>query len=442
MLALPRSLVSAWCSYRMVRRRFETMKQYSMGIQALVALHYLPGSIVVFPNLPNAFSVAAQAVHYSLNRSSNPSDILQVHASNTLTAEEVRRMSRACGELAEQQLGNFVELSRSILPNHGGPADIIPLHEVIAIVLDSAKVLVETHSANLRLLRMMVPTPSVSLPRWVPVLIQVGHVMRSISLPREKSESEGGESVANGCANLVGSTVRAVNEWTGSAEQEMAAAGGAGPSSMGMPTGVPFSLSASPQLPSQQPMRSQTPTMGGPVVTLGYGPLVDHAGAYHVTRPSSAPSSVMNHLGQPMHPTHLLTATSMGHQAHQQESLDSSLAEMFGFGYASLPQSSTGYSLNPLPHVPSPEGMGSSTREMSPYLAPAPVQQHPRVSASPAGTLLYPTSPSPAPHFVPGPPPLHHFSPSAPPAPYPHVSPVPGGPLPSAMMPHQPPPMM
>jgi hypothetical protein len=209
-----------------MRRRWESMKTLLSALQTLVALHYLPGSIYGVANLPNGLNTA-QGIHYALNRSNDPNNILFAVATGSRAAEEIRRCSQLRGEQAERQLLSFIEISPSICPTHRGLADIAPLHDIIALTLESCKALMEIEASKIVMVRSTYNVPSpMTMPAWVPSLTQISHVFRKLSLIRYEDEDAGcGEDITNACSNLVGAMVRTVQEWMTAMEAESGGGG-------------------------------------------------------------------------------------------------------------------------------------------------------------------------------------------------------------------------
>jgi len=209
-----------------MRRRWESMKGCLCAYQALVALHFLPGSIHAVPNLPENLS-PGQGVHYALTKANDPDSILFAYSTNSVAAEEMRRVSRLRMDFAEQQLQSFIEISRSLFPSHNGLADIVPLHDIIALTLESAKALMESQASKITMLRSSYNPSPMSMPSWVPNLTLISHVLRKLSLSRyEDGDATFGEDIANGCSNLIGSMVRTVQEWMTYMESEAGAHAG------------------------------------------------------------------------------------------------------------------------------------------------------------------------------------------------------------------------
>lgn len=197
------------------------MKIYLVGFQTLVALHYLPGSIIAMSGLPTHFQ-PAQAIHYAFSRANDPHDILLAYASTTMAAGDMRRCAKVRAAQAEQLINSFIEYAPTMVPSQGG-ADIVPLHEIIAMVVESAKALMEQHASGLTYHRsIMALPPAVPSPHWASALSHASQILYGLSALRTDGDdsSGSGESIANGCSNLLGSMARIVQERSAMVERD------------------------------------------------------------------------------------------------------------------------------------------------------------------------------------------------------------------------------
>jgi hypothetical protein len=278
MVGLPPALQGGWKAYRTIRRRWEVMKVYLVAFQTLVALHYLPGSIHAVSGLPTHFT-QAQAIHYAFSRANNPHDILLAFTSTSSAADDMRNLSKVRGVQAERLISAFIECAPSLVPSMGG-ADLVPLHDVMAMVVESAKGLMEQHASSLTYHRsVMTLPPNVPIPPWTASLSQVSQILRGLSNLRIDNDDvpASGESVANGCSNLLGSMVRIVQEWSVMVERD----GG-----MGIPV-LPALATLGPQPPPPPPMQFGLPETQSPTAMAGDLSGVQHASGDTPMRSSS-----------------------------------------------------------------------------------------------------------------------------------------------------------
>lgn len=444
------------------------------GFQALVALHFLPGSAIAIPGLPQGLGTY-QMVHYALSRSNDPADIIFAYSTRSTGADELRRVSSLRQELAEQQLLSFIDVSQSVMASDRRPADIIPLHDVVAIVVESCKALVEGQSSKLSYLRTIYGLPTaVSKPGWLRTLSQVSTVLRSMGLLCVDSESSGGESIANGCSNLVGSMARALTEWISIVEREANSSqshGQSDPLGGGLVHASPTQASATAQFSQQQSRPHTAIGVSGPQNMVGgvaagfqsYMPTSDRwmasdepdgglppgsAGGPHPPPPHVAPGGHViqqsgDHPGprdrqqggyQPPQGLPQPHPGQMSHhpnpEAQESGSFDHILSEMFGYGYSAV----GGQQAQAQAQAHHAQ---TSTHHLAP---PSPYQQHQQHTQHPHQTHSQ-LSPAPrvthdphAPPHHPPPPPHHHPHHGAPPqqAPLPqhqhahHVPIIPG----------------
>ncbi|GMK57496.1 hypothetical protein CspeluHIS016_0403300 [Cutaneotrichosporon spelunceum] len=410
MLSLPSSLEAGWKAYRVIRRHWEVMKVYLVAFQTLIALHYLPGSIHALSGLPTHFP-AAQAIHYAFSRANNPHDILLAFASTTMAADDIRRLSQFRGAQAERLINAFVEFAPSLVASMGG-ADLVPLHDIMAMVVESSKTLMEQHASRLTYYRSVMALPSsIPVPPWVASLSQASQILRGLSNLRMDHEDNlgSGECVANGCSNLLGSMVRIVLEWSNMVERD----GGLGipvlpqlaalriqpptqppgfrlglPETQSPPT-IPGSEAA---VPTEMPMRSASTGF------QSYMPSSDRWMA--VERSMSLPPQTATSLSTPvLAPEYIPHMTPVGEYAPP-------FTDMFSFTYTGLPgtsqQQQLPHSHHPPPSSPfDPRGQMAVQHHLHGQLAPqlgAP--QQPQQPHRPTPT---PGAAGPSPQFMPQP---------------------------------------
>lgn len=399
MLALPNALESGWKAYRAIRRRWESMKVYLVAFQTLVALHYLPGSTLAVINPPAHYN-AGQAIHAAYRRANDPHDVLLAYASTTTATDDLHRLSNSRGVQAEQILHTLLELAPTLVPSQRG-ADLVPLDEMIAMVVESASVLMEQHALSLTYYRSIMALPStVPTPNWASTLSQVSQILNGLSTLRVDDDDDtpgGGENVANGCSNLLASMVRIVHEWSAMVERDGGASIPAIPALAGSSAPVfPFGLpeTSSPvamgsellPMPDPVPIRSNsTSAIDTMVSAQGQMSAGGSAGGFQPYMPSSdrwmatdersmslPPQSASTTLSTPVltsAPEYLQQAPSSVSQGAQGEPFNHMLTEMFGY-------SSYGV-MGGQPPTPQQQQQQSGSFDPRGPLPPTPVGVHP-----------------------------------------------------------------
>ncbi|WVW86796.1 hypothetical protein I302_108851 [Kwoniella bestiolae CBS 10118] len=219
-----RGVESGWVAYRSIRRRYETNKVYVTGLRSLIATHYLSGSPHAYPEIPPVMN-AASAVNYAIQRAFTPTEIVRfiTDTENPKPAvEAVWDWGRRRGVNTEACLVTCAELSQNLVNDlHNGVyAALFPLHDVMCIANEAAKVLIEFEAGTIQILRSKGQIHKAFRTRsWLLVMNQVSQAFRAIGalIP---SDDSGGDSLANGFSNLIGSMVRSAEDWTKSLEQE------------------------------------------------------------------------------------------------------------------------------------------------------------------------------------------------------------------------------
>ncbi|WWC73543.1 uncharacterized protein I206_107515 [Kwoniella pini CBS 10737] len=220
-----RGVESGWLSYRSIRRRYETSKVYVTGLRMLIATHYLSGSIHSYPDVP-PFLTPEQGADYAVSRAYQPMDIVRFITDTTNpkpAVEAVWNWGRKRGINTEACLVACAELGQHLVNTleTGSYAAIIPLHDVIVIANEAAKVLIEMEAGTIQILRSSNMIDKAFRPRsWLIVMNQVSQTFRSIGA-LAPNDDLGGDTIANGCSNLIGSMVRSAEEWTKSLEKEI-----------------------------------------------------------------------------------------------------------------------------------------------------------------------------------------------------------------------------
>ncbi|WVR08187.1 hypothetical protein IAU60_005233 [Kwoniella sp. DSM 27419] len=217
---------SGCLAYRTTRRRYESNKIYVTGLRMLMATHYLPGSPYAYPNLPPGLPVE-QAVAYAISRAFNPADIIRFITDTAVTKTSVEAVwdyGRRRGINTEECLASCAAIGQNLLAGiHSQTcAIIIPHHDIICIANESAKVLIEMEAGTIQILRSTGQLHKAFRARsWLVVMQQVSQTMRSIG-ELCVTDGLGGDTVANGCSNLIGSMVRTAENWTQLLEKEQA----------------------------------------------------------------------------------------------------------------------------------------------------------------------------------------------------------------------------
>ncbi|BEJ17541.1 hypothetical protein CspHIS471_0609420 [Cutaneotrichosporon sp. HIS471] len=409
MLSMPNSLEAGWKAYRVIRRLWEVMKIYLVAFQTLVALHYLPGSILAVNGLPT-HCPAPHAIHYAFLRANNPQDILFAFASTTMAANDMRRLSGFRGAQAERLINAFVEFAPGLVPSMGG-ADLVPLHDIMAMIVESAKTLMEQHASSLTYHRSVMALPAtIPLPPWVASISQASLILRRLSnLHLDHDDNVGrGENVANGCSNLLGSMVRIVQEWSAMVERD----GGMGipvvPSVAALPPqptrlqSIPFglpeiqsptALAGSEAVAAEMPMRSSSTGF------QSYMPSSDRWMADE--RSMSLPPQSATSLSTPVLPTpdYIPQMTPVGEY-------NPAFTDMFSFTYTGLPGTPHHQQLPTTSHHPHQSSPFDPRGQMAVHHIHgqlAPQLGAPQHSQQPHTPTPAPGAAGPAPQFMPQP---------------------------------------
>ncbi|ODN78552.1 hypothetical protein L202_04168 [Cryptococcus amylolentus CBS 6039] len=215
--------------YRAIRRRYEFSKIHVTGLRALIATHYLPGSLYAYPDLPPP-SNPHTAVSYAISRACNPPDIVRFisdtnhNGGATPAVQAVWEWGRKRGVNMERNLLACSQLAVSMNSELHGVAStcVVPLHETICIAVESAKVLMEMEAGTIHILRSNNQLYKAFRPRsWLDAMRDFAQALRAVSVIIH-DDGLGGETVASGASNLIGSMVRTAEDWTKSLEQEAA----------------------------------------------------------------------------------------------------------------------------------------------------------------------------------------------------------------------------
>nr|ODN95589.1 hypothetical protein L204_04130 [Cryptococcus depauperatus CBS 7855] len=349
-----KNVETGWAAYRAIRRRYEFSKIHVTGLRALIATHYLPGSPYAYPDLPPTVT-PAHAVAYAITRACNPSDIVRFisdtsHAGGATSAvQAVWEWGRRRGVNMERNLTACAELAHTMCNDMHGPvySCIVPLHEAICISVESAKILMEMEAGTIHILRSSNQLYKAFRSRsWLNAMKGVAQKLHSISLLFQ-DDGLGGETVANGASNLIGSMVRTAEEWTRSLQEETARQEANATGDM--------TLDAT-QLLSQQRQNytasNSTPTPYAQGVVTSHQQYMDTSDRWmagsdhqsstrsqsHPTPPTDNTSSLPS--GTPLSYVQAPSHQSQGHphqypqsqrEQHTQQPLDILLSEMFGY---------------------------------------------------------------------------------------------------------------
>ncbi|EIW71637.1 hypothetical protein TREMEDRAFT_73361 [Tremella mesenterica DSM 1558] len=218
-----RNLLAGWLSYRNIRRRYDSTKIYVTGLRFLTATGYLPGHPSAFPNLPTDLPPSAK-VPYAVGRASNPADTMPFILSPGPGSQALWQWGVHRGDTAEQVLVAFLSIGSLVIPSPTSGGELIPLHDVISIAVDCAKVLMEMQAGSILIHKHTGRLhKAFRVPQWVFSMRQVAQVMAAIAtLSPINDELSRLHSLAGGCSSLIGSMVRIADGWTRSLESEAA----------------------------------------------------------------------------------------------------------------------------------------------------------------------------------------------------------------------------
>lgn len=205
-LKLSPNITASWLAYRALRRRWVTMKQVITAFHILMSLHFLPGFACAVPNLPSGLPASAKA-HYALDRALNANDILTAWMTKSTVVEALRAVLPRRAEAAEQLLTQFVHMARGVL---------VPVHDVLAMTVEACKALVEIQVGIWTYQRPVTAGP----PPWLPLIGEAGAIMRSQAQFTTPDPTSGGETIANGCANILGSLAQSLTDCIAAMEKK------------------------------------------------------------------------------------------------------------------------------------------------------------------------------------------------------------------------------
>lgn len=199
-------MTASWLTYRSFRRRWIIMKQVITAFNILMSLHFTPGFAHALPGLPISLPATAKA-HYALDRAQNASDILKAWSSKSPVIDALRAVIPRRAEAAEGLLKQFVQMP---------PGVLVPVDEVLSLVVEACKALVEVQAGIWSYQRPVTAEP----PPWLPLIGEAGRIMRDFAQFTTPDPDNGGETIANGCANILGSMISSVNDCIAAMEKE------------------------------------------------------------------------------------------------------------------------------------------------------------------------------------------------------------------------------
>lgn len=205
-LKLPSTITASWLAYRALRRRWVIMKQVITAFHILMSLHFLPGFASAVPNLPSGLPASAKA-HYALDRALNANDILTAWMTKSPVVEALRTVLPRRAEAAEQLLSQFVHMPRGLM---------MPVHDVLAMTVEACKALVEIQVGIWTYQRPVTAGP----PPWLPLIGEAGRIMRFQAQFTTPDPASGGETIANGCANILDSLAQSLRDCIAAMEKK------------------------------------------------------------------------------------------------------------------------------------------------------------------------------------------------------------------------------
>lgn len=177
-----------------------------------------------------------------MTRADNPADIMAVLTQNSLATMVIWQYGAHRNEISQQILNCLADLEAHVIPKSrlfgnlqpgeetldnlatGGEestAKLLPLHECIVFAVDGAKMLMEARAGTLLLQKRNGNLQDATLPPiWLNSLKRACRTLRLIGLLSAPTanggkDEGGGETIANGSSNILGSMVRMTEEWSG-----------------------------------------------------------------------------------------------------------------------------------------------------------------------------------------------------------------------------------
>ncbi|ORY34858.1 hypothetical protein BCR39DRAFT_585803 [Naematelia encephala] len=338
---------AGWLVYRRIRRRYESNKVFVTGLRYLIASAFLPGSPSAFPNLPTHMT-PVQGVLYAISRASNPSDIALFLRRDDPAVRAVWAWGTHRGQVAEQLLDLLAEMGRTLIPGSSstGRAELVPIHDIACIAVETSKVLMEMQAASIMVVRTDGgASRSFKNPVWSGTMRQVSQELREVGMLLPDDPEQGGESIENGCSNLVGSMVRMADEWTKISEGDRVSP----PTHGGVPASLDPALSSQSQSQPQPQSQSQAQVKTSPSSVANgetqFDPTRQHAMPGHQQYMDSSDRWMASKHDDPRNAFAPIPPMHNGQippqaSAYPPTQLDMLLSEVFNYGYPhSQPQS-------------------------------------------------------------------------------------------------------
>lgn len=237
---------SGYQTYRSLRRRHESLKILGVSIRCLTALSFIPGHADAAPDLPTDI-MPHHRIKYAMDRAHVGGDIMAAVTRSTPSAMLIWRLGPERMNIAAEVLTDFGVLDKKVIPQPRpeigmARGDMVPLHEMCAIGVEAAKILMESKAGKMAMLRNnpeLAPYVMAE-PEWDRDLKRAISVLRRVDLLSTPFGGEGsaaggvgvgvgkngrhagngkmvkpgeGETVSNGMSNLLGSMSRMAEMW-------------------------------------------------------------------------------------------------------------------------------------------------------------------------------------------------------------------------------------
>lgn len=193
---------NGWLNYRQVRRRYETIKCYEVGMRCLLAAQFVND-----PATPAAHS-AASKVNAAMARAINPTEIMPLLVDGT---KPFTFMLWHYGRARHDVAVEVVELSADILAGIMQPDTYLfaPVVETMCMAVESGKNLVESQAWKISVHRVHRPIlHEARHPAWIATTRATAHAMSRLAGFTSPATNKGHEPIANGCANIMASFTR------------------------------------------------------------------------------------------------------------------------------------------------------------------------------------------------------------------------------------------
>lgn len=251
-------------SYRAIHRRYQSLKVLGIAIRCLTALSFMPGHADAVSDLPVDMS-PHHRVTYAMDRAHVAADMMAAVTRSTPSAMLIWRLGPERMNIAADLLTDFAVLDKKVIPQPRpeigmARGDMVPLHEMCAIGVEAAKILMESKAGKMAMARNnpeLMPY-SMTEPLWDADLQKAISVLRRVDLLSTPFGGEGstpakngvkggvgagtgfngkhvkpgeGETIANGMSNLLGSMSRLADMWTRNSNAGTPVGPGSGPGS-------------------------------------------------------------------------------------------------------------------------------------------------------------------------------------------------------------------